>query len=82
MKCFIVLFLWLSLFVNVRDLSALGQTYSEKSESSEIVKKADSLDVDSKTREELRRIRQKEIETQQYELQRSTQEDKMAKIRE
>ena len=81
MNSFIVLFLWLSFFVNVPGVYAFGQTYAEKPEKSEIVKKADGLDVDAKTAEELRRIHQKEIEAQQYDLQRSTQEDKIAKIR-
>ena len=81
MNSFIVLFLWLFFFVNIPAVFAFGQTYTEKSEKSEIVKKADRLDVDSKTSEELKRIHQKEIETQQYDLQRSTQEDKIAKIR-
>ena len=78
MDSFIIVFLWLSFFVNVPDLFANGQTYSEKSD---IVKKADHIDVDSKTKEELGRIRQKEIEAQEHELQRSTQEDRIAKIR-
>ena len=81
MNAFIVLFLWLSFFVNVPGLYAFGQTYAEKSEKSEIVKKADGLDLEAKTKEELGRIHQKEIETREYDLQRSTQEDKIAKIR-
>ena len=61
---------------------AMGQDYANKSDhKSDIVKKAERIDDDAKAKKELEELQAAELEARQRELERSTQEDKAAGIR-